>query len=313
MIRACIQAKRIIGVILHMLYYAESVEEQLKLETLENPSLFERMISSFDWSAIRNQMITTGIRMGFALIVFYILRKISTWAIDLFFKKYFNAHTQQTNRYETIYRVTYNIFNTIYYFFLFYTILEILNFPVGTLLASAGVVGLAVSLGAQGFVSDLVNGFTMLFEKQIEIGDEVTLDEITGEVLNVSLRTTQVKDFDGTVHFIPNREIAIISNRSKADMRALINVRLYPDTDIEKVRQIIEAVNEKYIPQFPEITVPPADILFSSNQKNQLTLRIVMFTKPGGQYKVMNKFYELYVRELTAQNIELPYSDIEIA
>lgn len=295
-----------------MIYYAETVEEQLKLDAIKNPSFFEKMVSSFDWQEIRSQMITTGIRLGFTLIVFYILRKISTWAIDLFFKKYFNASTQQTNRYETIYRVTYNIFNAVYYFFLIYTVLEIFNFPVATLLASAGVVGLAVSLGAQGFVSDLVNGFTMLFEKQIEIGDEVTLDDITGEVLNVSLRTTQVKDFDGTVHFIPNREIAIISNRSKADMRALINVRLYPDTDIEKVRQIIEAANEKYIPQFPEITVPPTDIFFTSNQRNQLTLRITMFTEAGEQYRVMNKFFELYVKELTTQNIELPYSDVEI-
>lgn len=296
-----------------MLYYAETVEEQLNLEAIPNPSAFEQMVSSFDWSAIRNQVITTSIRLGFVFLIFYILRKISTLAIDLFFKKYFNPHIQKTNRYETIYRVTYNIFNTIYYFFLIYTVLEILNFPVATLLASAGVVGLAVSLGAQGFVSDLVNGFTMLFEKQIEIGDEVTLDEITGIVLNVSLRTTQIKDFDGTVHFIPNREIAIISNRSKEDMRALITVRLYPDTDIEKVREIIDAANEKYIPQFPKITIPPADIFFTSNQKNQLTLRITMFTEPGEQYAVMNKFYELYVKELTAQNIELPYSDLEIA
>lgn len=296
-----------------MFYYAETVEEQLKLDAIENPSTFEKMVSSFDWPAIRNQMISTTIRLAFTLLFFYILRKVSTWAIDLFLKKYFTDQTQKTNRYETIYRVTYNIFNAIYYFFLIYTVLEIFNFPVATLLASAGVVGLAISLGAQGFVSDLVNGFTMLFEKQIEIGDEVTLDPITGVVLNVSLRTTQVKDFDGTVHFIPNREIAIISNRSKADMRALIDVRLYPDTDIEKVRQIIDAANEKYIPQFPEITIPPADIFFSSNQKNQLTLRIIMFTEAGAQYRVMNKFYELYVKELTAQNIELPYSDVEIA
>lgn len=291
-----------------MLYHAEGTEGQLNLEAIENPSFFEELISSSNWQVIRTQLITTTIRLLFVLVVFYILKKVSVWAINQFFKK----RPQKTNRYETVYRVTFNIFNAMYYFFLIYTILEIFNFPVGTLLASAGVVGLAISLGAQGFVSDLVNGFTMLFEKQIEIGDEVSLDEITGEVLNVSLRTTQVKDFDGTVHFIPNREISIISNRSKTDMRALINVRLYPDTDIEKVRQIITQTNERFIPQFPEITVPPSDILFSSNTKNQLTLRIVMFTEAGAQYGVMYKFYEFYVKELTANGIDLPYSDVEL-
>lgn len=295
-----------------MLYFAEGSENQLNLETVENPSFFEQFIASFDWNIIRTQLLTTAIRLLFVLVVFYILRKVSVWAINLFFKNYFKGPMQKTNRYETIYRVTFNIFNTIYYFFLIYTILEIFNFPVGTLLASAGVVGLAISLGAQGFVSDLVNGFTMLFEKQIEIGDEVNLGEITGEVLNVSLRTTQVQDFDGTVHFIPNREIDIISNRSKTDMRALINVRLYPDTEIEKVRQIIRQTNEKHIPKFPEITVPPSDILFSSNAKNQLTLRVVMYTEAGAQYGVMNKFYEFYVKELTSHGIDLPFSDVEL-
>lgn len=296
-----------------MLFYAEGTEGQLNIEGVDNPSFFEEFISSFDWSVIRTQIVTTMIRLVFVLVVFYILRKVSTWAINLFFENYFKDHLQRTNRYKTIYRVTFNIFNTVYYFFLIYTILEIFNFPVGTLLASAGVVGLAISLGAQGFVSDLVNGFTMLFEKQIEIGDEVTLDDITGEVLNVSLRTTQVQDFDGTVHFIPNREIAIISNRSKTDMRALITVRLYPHTNIKKVRQIIAQTNDRYIPQFPEITTPPSDILFSSNAKNQLTLRIVMFTEAGAQYGIMNKFYEFYVRELTDHGIELPFSDVEIS
>ena len=295
-----------------MLFYAEGAEGQLKIEGVKNPSFFEELISSFDWNIIRTQIVTTMIRLVFVLIVFYILRKVSVWAIKVFFKNYFKNHLQRTNRYKTIYRVTFNIFNTIYYFFLIYTILEIFNFPVGTLLASAGVVGLAISLGAQGFVSDLVNGFTMLFEKQIEIGDEVTLDDITGVVLNVSLRTTQIQDFDGTVHFIPNREIAIISNRSKTDMRALITVRLYPDTDIEKVRQIISQANDHYIPQFPEITKPPSDILFSSNDKNQLTLRIVMFTEAGAQYGIMNKFYEFYVKELTEHGIKLPFSDLEV-
>ncbi len=296
-----------------MIHFAEAVEDPLGIEAIDNPSLFERMIASFDWKVISSQLMTTGVRLVFSAIVFYILRKISTIAIDIFFQKYFKNAAQKTNRYETIYRVTFNIYNAIFYFFLIYTILEILSFPVGTLLASAGVVGLAISLGAQGFVSDIVNGFTMLFEKQIEIGDEVTLDDLTGNVLNVSLRTTQIKDFDGTIHFIPNREIAIISNRSKGDMRAAINVRLYPDSDIEKVRHIIKATNARYIPQFESITIPPSDILFVSNDKNQLTLRVVMYTEPGAQYSIMNKFYEIYVRELTNENIELPYSDIEIA
>ncbi len=294
------------------MYLAETLEEDLKLDEIENPSFMEDLISSFNWSDIAQKAIVVGVRILFTLLVFFILNKVAKWAIETGFKRFVKKNKQVSNRYETIYRVVKNVYHTIFYFFLIYTILEILSFPVGTLLASAGVVGLAVSLGAQGFVSDLVNGFTILSGRQLELGDEVEIEDVSGTVTNINLRNLEVKDFDGTIHYIPNREILVISNRSKGDMRALIDVRLYPDTDVTRVRNIIEEINEKHVSDFSEITVPPSDILFVSNDKNQLTMRVIMYTKPGGQYEVMNSFYEMYIRELSKANIDLPYGDFDL-
>jgi|SRR5690625_3182714 len=295
-----------------MLYLAEDFTEDIGLDEIENPSFFEELLASFDWREISQDIVLALIRIGFVLIFFFVFYKIGKWLLNLFFKRYFKRNTKISNRYKTVYWVVKNIFNVVFYFFLFYTILEILNFPVGSLLASAGVVGLAVSLGAQGFVSDVVNGITIISENQLDVGDEVRIEDISGTVLNINLRTTNIKDFDGTIHFIPNREITVISNRSKVDMRAMIEVRLFPGTNIQKVREIVEKVNEEHVPEFSEITVPPSDISFVSNDKNQLTMRVVMYTKAGSQYGVQNKFYELYVRALTEAGIELPYGDIEI-
>lgn len=203
-----------------------------------------------------------------------------------------------------------NVYRTIFIFFLVYTVLDILSFPVGTLLASAGIVGLTVSFGAQGFVSDLVNGFTILSGKQLSIGDHVIIEEVEGNVLNLNLRTTEVKDFDGTVHFIPNREILIISNKSKSDMRALVQVRLFPETDTDIVRKLVDEINETHVSEFPEITVYP-DVLFVSNSKNQLMLRVSMYVKAGSQFEIENKFYEMYVNKIVDAGIDLPYGDID--
>lgn len=296
-----------------MIHIAEKITTDLDLPEVDQPSFFEEFIASFDWNVILQKMISSSVRIIFVLLVFFIFHKVASWGIELFFDQYSKKYKSVTNRYQTVYRITFNIFNSIFYFFLVYTILEILSFPVGTLLASAGIVGLAISLGAQGFVSDLVNGITILMERQIDIGDSVTLNELSGNVLNVNLRTTQIKDFDGTIHFIPNREINIISNHSKGDMRARIDVRLYPDADIENIRRIIDDINEEYIPQFEDITVPPSDILFVASDKNQLTLRVNMYTKADSQYDVMNKFYELYVSRLTEAGIKLPFSELEIS
>lgn len=294
-----------------MMYLASALED-LDLDEVKNKTFIEKLFASFKWEEIARQAIVASIRILFTIFIFFIINRIAKWAIEEGFKRFIKKNDQVSNRYETIYRVVKNIYHTIYYFFLIYTILEILNFPVGTLLASAGVVGLAASLGAQGFVSDLVNGFTILSGRQLDIGDEVNIKEVSGTVINIDLRTTQIKDFDGTMHYIPNREILIISNRSKGDMRAMIDVRLFPDTDVIQVRQIVKKVNTEQIPNFSEITVPPKDILFVANDKNQLTMRVIMYTKPGEQYSIMYKFYETYVYELSKAGIDLPYGDIEI-
>ena len=295
-----------------MMYLASTLEDDLNLDEVPNKTFIEKLIASFNWEDIVRNIIVASVRILFTLIIFFVVNLIAKWAIDEGFKRFIRREHQGSNRYETIYRVVKNIYQTVFYFFLIYTILEILNFPVSTLLASAGVVGLAVSLGAQDFVSDLVNGFTILSGRQLNIGDEVNINDISGTVINIDLRKTQVKDFDGTMHYIPNREISIISNRSKGDMRALVDVRLYPDTDVNKVRQVIKEVNTKLIANFPEITVPPEEILFVSNDKNQLTMRVIMYTKPGAQYNVMFKFYETYVSELSNAGIDLPYGDINL-
>lgn len=292
-----------------MHFATENIAEDL--EQLDNPTIIERIIKEFDWETLSQEIILIAIRILITLVIFFIIHLIAKSLINILFKKFIASKRTDTNRFETVRTVTKNIYRVIFYFFFIYTILEILNFPVGTLLASAGIVGLTVSLGAQGFVSDLVNGFTILSSKQLAIGDEVRIDAVSGTVLNLGLRSTEIKDFDGTIHYIPNREILIISNRSKGDMRALIDVRLFPETDTLKVRKIIQQVNEQLIPEFPNITVPPKDILFVSNDKNQLTMRVVMYTKPGSQYGVQNKFYEIYVNTIIDSGLDLPYGDID--
>lgn len=298
-----------------MFYLAEDLPVELpgelNLNEVENKTFVEELISSFDWRSIAQQATLAAFRIIITLFVFFVANIIAKWAIETLFRKIVGARNADGNRFETIYRVVKNVYHTIFYFFLIYTILEILNFPVETLLASAGIVGLSISFGAQGFVSDLVNGFTILSGRQLSIGDEVRIEDILGTVVDINLRTTEIKDFDGTIHYIPNREILIISNRSKGDMRARIEVRLFPETDTDRVRQIITQVNDSMVPKISDITVPPTEVTFVSNHKNQLTMRVTMYTKPGSQYGVSNSFYEEYVNALIEEGIELPFSDID--
>ena len=94
-------------------------------------------------------------------------------------------------RQKTISRLLENVFNYTLYFFLLYCILSILGLPVSSLLAGAGIAGVAIGMGAQGFLSDVINGFFILFERQLDVGDEVVLTNgpitVSGKVVSVGI------------------------------------------------------------------------------------------------------------------------------
>lgn len=108
-------------------------------------------------------------------------------------------------------------------FFYVYTILSNLGVPVGTLVAGAGILSVAIGLGTQGLVSDVINGLTILIEGQLRVGDSVTIQSIDGTVVSIGLRTIELRALDGTLHYLPNRSITTISNHSQENQNITIS------------------------------------------------------------------------------------------
>lgn len=135
-----------------------------------------------------------------------------------------------------------------------YSLLTVVGVPVGSLLAGAGIAGVAIGLGAQGFMNDIITGFFIILEQQMDVGDYIRLTAlgIEGTVTAVGLRTTQMKALDGTVHFIPNRNITTISNLSRSNMQVLIDVRIMPDEGYDQITAIIDQVNQKLKEKYTE-------------------------------------------------------------
>lgn len=297
-----------------MLYSAEDSDTGTGLgsDIDEGVNFFIEFWNDIDWDAIFSSIIIALIQILAAVIIFFILKKLGHYLIDLVFKGYMKDKHTVPNRLNTLYKLSKNSYHAILYFFLVYTILEVMGIPVGTLIASAGVVGLALSLGAQGFVSDIVNGFMILLEKQIDVGDVVELSGILGTVEDVNLKTTRVKDFDGTTHFIPNRSITIISNRSRSDMRVMIQIRLLPHTDLHFVRKVMEEVNAEMIPKQDEITIEPMEVSFVPIGTAQMAAQIIMYTKAGTEFAMRNLFYEKYVDALRQAGVTLPTINVDM-
>ena len=94
-------------------------------------------------------------------------------------------------------------------------VLQELDINLAPLLASAGIAGLAIGFGAQTLVKDVINGFFILLENQYDLGDAVRIAGVKGTVEAMSMRTTTLRDDDGTIHVVPNSEIHIVSNTTR--------------------------------------------------------------------------------------------------
>lgn len=124
-------------------------------------------------------------------------------------------------------------------------VLETVGINTSSLLAAAGIAGLAIGFGAQNLVKDVVSGFFILFEGQFRVGDYVGIGNISGYVEHTGLRTTWVRAFSGEVHIIPNGEVRQVTNFMGPEMRVLFNVPIAFEEDVDRAIAILEEAFER--------------------------------------------------------------------
>ena len=272
--------------------------------------VFQRYFQNIDWTRIADEVISKCISLLFVLLLFYIAKKVIHSLVKRILAPSFRYAGQDEARQKTILRLVESLLNYCLYFILIYWILSILGLPVSSLLAGAGIAGVAIGMGAQGFLSDLVNGFFILLERQLDVGDNVRLTngsiKIAGIVSSVGIRTTQVRDFDGTLHFVPNRNITVVSNLSRGDMRVLVDIPLDANTDLDKIYQIITQVNQAEQENYPEVLTGPTIIGPQIEKNGRYSFRIAMTAQNGTQTTVYHTYYKLYHDALMEAGINLP-------
>lgn len=273
---------------------------------IESSNYFIRWWNSIEWSAIISEFITRSIYLIVVLIVFSIAKRVLKALVKRTFTSKTKRYGGSVNRRNTVYKMVDNAISYVMAFFLIYSILSIIGIPVSTLLAGAGIAGIAIGLGAQSFISDIVTGFFILLENQVDVGDSVKIDEISGTIVSIGLRSTQIKGFDGTHHFLPNHTIEIISNNSRNDMRAMIELTLYPDTDMGQIKQIIEDINEKMVPEHPEITDGPNYAGPSNLGNGLISYKVIFYALNGQQFGVRDQFLTEYLDAFKQAGIKLP-------
>lgn len=185
-----------------------------------------------------------------------------------------------------------------------------LGFNLAPLLAGAGVIGLAVGFGAQNLVRDVVTGFFILLEDQYGVGDVIEINQTAaGTVEQFTLRLTGMRGVDGTLHFIPNGEITLVSNRSKDWSRAVVDVGVAYKEDPDKVREVLERVAREAETGSiaASLNGQPEILGIEMLGEYEVVWRMLAETKPGKQWLVARDLKERVKVAFDDAGIEIPF------
>lgn len=193
------------------------------------------------------------------------------------------------------------------YFIAGLMILETFGVRTNSILATAGIAGLAVGFGAQNLVRDVITGFFIIFEDQFSVGEYVTVAGVTGVIEEMGLRTTKVREWTGQLHIIPNGEISKVTNYNRGKMLALVTVGIAYEEDVDRAIEVMRQAAEQAYHDLPSIVEVPIVQGVVELADSAVVIRVIAHTVPGEQWSVERELRKRLKQALDAHGIEIPY------
>jgi small conductance mechanosensitive channel len=181
---------------------------------------------------------------------------------------------------------------------------------IAPILAGAGILGLAISFGAQSLVKDVISGFFILFENQFAIGDVVEAAGKGGVVEKMTMRVVVLRDLQGVMHVIPNSEIKVVSNKTRGWSRAVIDVGVAYNEDVNRALSVVRDEAAQFstdrdwaIQLDGPVEVPGVEALGDSS----ILIRTMIRTQPGSQWNAAREFRRRLKVRFDREGIEIPF------
>jgi len=196
-----------------------------------------------------------------------------------------------------------------------FMVLSELDIPIAPVLASFGIAGIAVGFGAQYLIRDLIAGIFVLLENQYRVGDWVRVADVAGLVEEVGLRKTVLRDFDGTIHHVPNGEIRVASNFARKFSRVNLNVSVAYDTDLDHAISVINRVGQELAADEywgKLIRSTPQALRVDNLGDSGIGIKILGDVKPMQQWAVMGELRLRLKKAFDAEGIEIPWPHTKV-
>lgn len=255
-------------------------------------------------------VVSSGLRILVILVLLTIALKSASWFSRRFFKHLQTQDIERAKRTQTLETMVGVVWKTVVVTVAVMLILGELGINLAPILATAGIVGLAVGFGAQELVKDVISGFLILFEDQIRVGDVVNLDGKGGLVEKVNIRTVILRDLDGSVHYVRNGLINVVTNKTKEFSFYVFDVGISYNDDVDKAIEIMNNVDAslRNDPAYSQDILAPLEIFgLDSFGDSALVVKARTKTAPIKQWSVGREFNRRLKKAFDQAGIEIPF------
>lgn len=267
---------------------------------------------------IINWLLTGGVKIVFLIIGALLLHKIMKRFIEKAVKiavrpDKFSSPEAEEKRENTLTQIFLTTSQISLLLIVSLMILQEFGIEIAPILAAAGIVGLAFGFGGQYLIRDIISGLFIILENQYRIGDIVSFDNASGEVIEISLRKTTLRDLDGTVHHIPHGEIKKVSNLSKDYSRVNLDVGVSYNSNLEHVITVINQVGNELAndPLWKEnIILKPQFMRVNDFADSSIMLKILGETLPSKQWEVTGELRKRLKVAFDKEGIEIPFPQL---
>ena len=183
------------------------------------------------------------------------------------------------------------------------------------LLASAGIVGLAFTLGAQSLLKDILNGVLILVEDQYAVGDTIRVGDVSGQVEQITLRATYIRTVDGDLYLVPNGEVRVVGNRTQDWSSVAIDLGVAYEEDLDRVLAVLEDSAAAFAqqPRFEPLLLEPPHVLGVTGLGDwAVSVRVRLKTQPGQQWQLGRELRKHLLAACAREGIDLPYPRQEV-
>ena len=248
-------------------------------------------------------------KMLLPIVIYILLYFIVTKALKILLR----TKDKNYKKRETIYRFINNILKILILILIVLSVLSSLGFNVGGFIAGLGLAGAVMGLAFQDFLKDIIAGITIITEDYFAIGDVIEIDDFKGTVLNITLRTTKIKKWDGPVLIINNKLITKVINSSMYNSFAIVDILVDIEENTEKINFILNRNLENFDKTLDKNIVDKPKILgINKIDKNYQSIRIICETKSEEQYNIERLLRKYVIDILLKEKVNMPYERLNL-